>query len=108
MAKSKKNRVMDKTNSCCWYCGIKLRPKIVTIDHIIPISKGGKSEIDNLVASCKNCNFEKGSLTVEMYRLQLAIYEEDGPELNEEQLEWVSSFLNKSLPVFYGESKKSL
>ena len=35
------------------------------IEHIIPISRGGKHEINNLVPSCKKCNRQKGELTIE-------------------------------------------
>lgn len=95
---------MEKTDWCCWFCGLRLRPKITTVDHKVPLSKGGKNEPDNLVPACKNCNHEKGKLDLESYRLQLAIYKDDGPELTEEQLIWVEAFLEDTdKPTFYGE-----
>jgi 5-methylcytosine-specific restriction endonuclease McrA len=44
-------------NEPCFYCGIK--DYIFTIDHVVPISRGGTHGIGNLVASCKSCNSSK-------------------------------------------------
>jgi len=41
----------------CQYCGNK---KKLTIDHVIPKSKGGKDTWDNVVAACATCNVKKG------------------------------------------------
>jgi len=53
---SKKN-VMIRDGYTCQYCGSK---KDLTIDHIIPISRGGKSNFENCVAACRTCNIKKG------------------------------------------------
>ena len=53
---SKKNIFLrDKV---CVYCGSN---KDLTIDHVIPTSKGGKHEWTNVVAACKSCNLKKGN-----------------------------------------------
>jgi len=44
----------------CHWCGRRLTSSTLEIDHIIPISKGGAHEADNLCASCKSCNTSKG------------------------------------------------
>jgi len=43
----------------CWYCGKKVGFKNLTMDHIIPLSRGGRSTKDNLVPCCKTCNTKK-------------------------------------------------
>lgn len=43
---------------CCQYCWIH---EDLTIDHIVPISKGGKSIEDNLQVLCRSCNASKGN-----------------------------------------------
>lgn len=54
---SKKN-VMVRDGFKCAYCGIdNVR---LTIDHIVPKARGGKSTFENCVASCKPCNSRKG------------------------------------------------
>ena len=50
----------------CHYCGRKVGFKNLTMDHIIPLARGGRSTRDNLVPCCKECNNrKKNSLPVE-------------------------------------------
>lgn len=52
----------------CVYCSKPLNKKTATIDHKIPLSKGGlASHIDNTQLTCKKCNGEKGSMTHQDY-----------------------------------------
>lgn len=44
----------------CQYCGNNPPKVILEIDHIIPVSKNGTTEIDNLITSCFDCNRGKG------------------------------------------------
>ncbi len=43
----------------CFYCGASILPKELTMDHIIPIIRGGKSTKGNVVPACKECNNKK-------------------------------------------------
>lgn len=43
----------------CHYCGGKFESEDMTMDHIVPISRGGKSVKGNIVISCKTCNTNK-------------------------------------------------
>jgi 5-methylcytosine-specific restriction endonuclease McrA len=45
----------------CQYCGRKFTPKELNLDHVIPISRGGKSLWENVVCCCFQCNHRKGS-----------------------------------------------
>lgn len=51
----------------CHYCGEKFSKELLTMDHLIPIVRGGKSTKSNVVVCCKPCNNKKKYLTpVEM------------------------------------------
>lgn len=45
-------------NDCCVYC---LKSEFITIDHFIPISKGGADALYNLVPACRSCNSSKNA-----------------------------------------------
>ena len=45
----------------CWYCGRRVGYANLTMDHVIPIARGGRSSKDNLVPCCKDCNTKKKS-----------------------------------------------
>lgn len=51
----------------CYYCGVVLGNDL-TLDHLVPRSRGGTSGLGNLRPACKACNMEKGNLTLEQYR----------------------------------------
>lgn len=51
----------------CYFCGEKFPPKELTMDHLVPLSRGGTSRKSNLVPACKECNTRKKiSLPFEM------------------------------------------
>ncbi|HWR58834.1 MAG TPA: HNH endonuclease [Thermodesulfovibrionales bacterium] len=43
----------------CNYCGKKINARDLTMDHIVPIIRGGKSTKGNVVPVCKECNDKK-------------------------------------------------
>lgn len=43
----------------CYYCGKSFSPKELTMDHIVPIIRGGKTTKGNVVPACKDCNNKK-------------------------------------------------
>lgn len=50
--------VWERDNFTCLDCGTR---RDLTIDHIIPVSKGGRTVKDNLQTLCRSCNSKKGS-----------------------------------------------
>ncbi|MCE5194972.1 MAG: HNH endonuclease [Nitrospiraceae bacterium] len=43
----------------CYFCGINFKPKELSMDHIVPIIRGGRSTKGNVVPACKECNNKK-------------------------------------------------
>lgn len=48
----------------CHYCGISTTRRTQSIDHIIPLSRGGTNDRENLCHSCKTCNIGKADRTL--------------------------------------------
>jgi 5-methylcytosine-specific restriction endonuclease McrA len=48
-----------RATGICHHCGKKFSPRELTMDHLVPIVRGGKSTKGNLVPSCKACNSER-------------------------------------------------
>jgi 5-methylcytosine-specific restriction endonuclease McrA len=48
----------------CRYCGVITGRKTRSIDHMLPLSKGGKHSIKNIALCCRNCNQRKGNKTL--------------------------------------------
>lgn len=53
---------LKRSGGICACCGKKLTTKTMTMDHIIPISRGGTNEPENLIALCEDCNKQKGNM----------------------------------------------
>jgi 5-methylcytosine-specific restriction enzyme A len=43
----------------CYFCGSKIPPGELTMEHVIPLIRGGKSSKGNVVTACKSCNTKK-------------------------------------------------
>lgn len=66
-----RQHVYAKCNGHCAYCGREIAYKDMQVDHIYPQYKGGSDDIDNLLPSCRACNFRKGTLSVEQFRREI-------------------------------------
>jgi 5-methylcytosine-specific restriction endonuclease McrA len=51
-----------RSSGICHYCQERFPPDQLTMDHIIPLARGGRSEKFNLVPCCKACNTRKRQL----------------------------------------------
>ena len=56
--------VYKKYDDYCTYCHVRFRGD-KTIDHVIPVSRGGSNDIENLVVCCRSCNSTKGVKSLE-------------------------------------------
>ncbi len=53
----------------CVYCGTRTGP--LTCDHVLPVSRGGSSTLDNLVTACLACNLAKATMAPKEWRAKL-------------------------------------
>lgn len=51
-----------RSSGICYYCGRKFPPQDLTMDHLTPLSRGGRSTKSNLVPCCKDCNNRKKNM----------------------------------------------
>jgi hypothetical protein len=79
--------------TCC-YCGSKPPKVTLEVDHIVPISKKGTNDIDNLITSCFDCN--RGKSNIELSSIPKTL-EEKHKILVEKELQYkeYNKFVNK-------------
>lgn len=57
-----REQILKSSNKKCACCGLKLTTKTMTVEHIIPLHRGGTNDMENLTALCKTCNKDKGNI----------------------------------------------
>ena len=66
-----RRNVFARDQHSCQYCGQHGPNQVLTIDHIVPRSKGGRETWENIVTACARCNHKKGMRTVEQAGMKL-------------------------------------
>ncbi len=66
-----KENIFFRDNYTCAYCGNKFNKSQLTLDHIIPYSKGGRKTWTNIVTACNYCNNKKGSYNLDQVNFRL-------------------------------------
>jgi 5-methylcytosine-specific restriction endonuclease McrA len=56
-----KHNIFIRDLFTCQYCSTQFPRNELTLDHVLPISKGGRTSWDNIVAACNPCNSRKGN-----------------------------------------------
>ena len=65
---AKKLKILSRFDGKCTYCKHTFNLSKLTVDHLVPASRGGTEAHTNLVASCYNCNHLKSSLSVKQFK----------------------------------------
>lgn len=94
-----KLKALEKSNGRCAHCGTKLLigSRDLTMEHIIPLSKGGANSADNIIALCKVCNKKKSDLIYnpeEYYPFLKSYLRRQAQSMFEQyckEMEWVSN-----------------
>ncbi|HAT1820998.1 TPA: HNH endonuclease [Legionella pneumophila] len=63
-------KIFERDEYKCYYCNKQLTRFSATLDHIEPISRGGKNSFDNLVTACLHCNSERGNKPIMDYKIK--------------------------------------
>lgn len=84
VTKKVKEQLLQQANGKCEYCGVQVDERIAMIDHKIPLSKGGSSDIDNLAIACPKCNILKADKIIDSFSIPVV---ESAAKL------WIHSFL---------------
>ena len=59
--KFSRGNIYLRDSNRCQYCGRKFSSSELSLDHVVPISRGGKSSWENVVCACLPCNVKKGN-----------------------------------------------
>ena len=66
-----RRNLFARDGSRCQYCGRKFKTCDLSIDHVVPRSRGGRTEWGNVVCACLACNVKKGGRTPSEARMRL-------------------------------------
>lgn len=84
MSKKLRFSIFERDNFTCQYCGKTPPDVMLNVDHIVPVSKGGTDDPENLRTSCFECNSGKGAK-----RIRVGVNTKDGMRRAQEALETV-------------------
>lgn len=94
--------IFKRDSFSCQYCGQSAPEVLLVIDHIVPVSKGGTSDIFNLITACQDCNSGKSNIPlsdnseISKKKAQLDIINEKKNQL-EMMYEWQSELIDLDL-----------
>jgi 5-methylcytosine-specific restriction endonuclease McrA len=63
-----KQKVLRAQATHCFYCAKELTARNRTIDHVIPLSRGGRHDTSNVVVACRSCNISKQDAMLSEWR----------------------------------------
>ena len=61
------DRLVERYRGCCAYCGVA--DDNLTMDHVVPVAKGGRHAIGNFVPACQSCNSSKNDRYLSQWKL---------------------------------------
>ena len=109
MKKELREKVWKKFGKHCAYCGCKLEYKDMQVDHLVPKALCGTDDYDNLMPSCRLCNYHKNTYLIEHYRKQLLLKIDRVKNSNVRLLEQYGIIeFNREPVVFYFEKHEAI
>lgn len=80
-----RKKALQRTYCRCIYCG----NRGLSVDHYVPVSRGGSHNLDNLFACCKSCNSGKGCRLLHEARHVMAVGILGWPAFKAADMEWM-------------------
>lgn len=71
LSKTIRKSVYERYGGRCGYCGCEMEMKQMQVDHMVAFRSGGSNELENLMPSCRMCNYYKGSGGIESFRKEM-------------------------------------
>lgn len=97
-----KDNILRRDDYTCRFCGQRFEARELTIDHLIPIARGGLDEPTNYVTCCESCNQRKADMPLEEFARTVNIQVEELPVHGDPVVN------NKSLPIEIGALRKQI
>lgn len=66
-SEEQRRTIYEKADGCCQLCGRRIGFHDMTVDHIIPLEKGGSNDLDNIQAACAVCNRFKANVYPDVF-----------------------------------------
>ena len=79
ISRATRRTVYQRDQFTCQYCRERLAPPELTIDHLVPLNRGGLDEVTNYVTCCAPCNQKKANLPLKEFAASLEIELRDLP-----------------------------
>jgi 5-methylcytosine-specific restriction endonuclease McrA len=57
--------ILKRDRFTCQYCGARAPDVVLHCDHVRPVSRGGKNDLENFRTACSTCNVGKGARLIE-------------------------------------------
>lgn len=92
--------ILKASKGVCAHCGRKLNTKTMTIEHVIPIMRGGTNDIQNLTALCPECNTMKDNLIYLPKSFYLALIGTSQlSEMEKMVRDWYQKYMTEELDI---------
>jgi HNH endonuclease len=65
--------LIERDGPSCVWCGRELWRRDLTVEHVVPRSRGGRTTSENTVVACRSCNRRRGSRPVDAYVRHLRV-----------------------------------
>lgn len=75
--RKKRQRLFENQKGACHYCKRPTNFAAFTVDHVVPLSRGGANVFFNLVGACQSCNSMKANLTAEEFAQVICVTERE-------------------------------